>query len=135
MAQGARACAGDLAGLAVKEAFPVVILMHCFRAQCDCVHLLPAVPAFPFAVVMVAFEQEECAAMDSRWDQAPYCSWVLAVEVVYTEAVTRETAVADAAEGRIHPGLGTSQVLLSVGDNYHRWDLGCRPAVLEVAAD
>jgi hypothetical protein len=82
---------------------------------------------------MVAFEQE-CAAMDSRWDQAPGSS-VLAERVVYIEAVMRATAVADAAEGRIHSDPGASQVLLSVGDKYRRWGLGCCLAVLEVAAD
>ena len=55
MAQRARVCACDLAGLVA--AFQVeVILTHCPHAQGGGVHIVPAVPAVPTAVAMVAFE-------------------------------------------------------------------------------
>ena len=53
MAQRARACARDLAGL-VEALQVVVILIRCPRAQGGCVHIVPVVPAFPVAVAMVA---------------------------------------------------------------------------------
>lgn len=54
MAQRARVCASDFAGLA--EAFQrEVILIHCPRAQGGCVHIVPVVPGFLIAVAMVAF--------------------------------------------------------------------------------
>jgi hypothetical protein len=54
MAQGAKACARDLAGLVALQV--EVIPIHCLRAQGGCAHIVPVVPAFPVAVAMVAFE-------------------------------------------------------------------------------
>jgi len=59
MARGARACACDLAGLVVKKTKVLeeeAILIRCSHAQCGCVRVVQAVPAFPAAVGMVAFE-------------------------------------------------------------------------------
>jgi hypothetical protein len=53
MGQGARACARDLAGL-VEALQVVVIPIRCPRAQGGCVHIVPAAPAFPVVVAMVA---------------------------------------------------------------------------------
>ena len=73
---------------------------------------------------MVASEQE-CAVMGTRQDQE---------RVENIVAVMRTTAVADAAQGRIHLGPGAGRVALSVGDKGRRWNLGCHSAVLAVAA-
>ena len=140
MAQVAMVCACDLAGLVVKK--PKVleveaILIRYSRAQCGCAHIVlvvPAVPALPIAVEMVACE-EGCAVMGIHRDQAPDCSRLLEERVDYIVAVMRAMAVADAAEGCIHSGLGAGRAVSSVGGKYRRWNLGCCPAVLAVAAD
>lgn len=58
LAQGAKACACGLAGLAGLVALQVEdILIRCPRAQGGCVRIVPAVPAvpgFPIAAAMVA---------------------------------------------------------------------------------
>jgi len=137
MAQGARAraCSRDLAGIVAKKTKRalqlVVILIHCSRAQCGRVHIVPVDPAFPIAVAMVACK-EECAVMGSHRDQD--CSWILEEQVEYIVAVMWATAVADAAEVCIHSGLRAGRVVSSVGDKDRR-DLGCCSAVPAVAAD
>ena len=134
MAQGAMAYVCDLAGLVVKTLELEVILIRSSRAQFGCAPVVLVVPALPIAVAMVASE-EEYAVMGNRQDQALDCSWVLEERVEYIAAVMLARAVADAAEGYIHSGLGKSRAVSSAGDKYRRWNLGCCPAVLAVAAD
>lgn len=56
MAQRARACASDLAGLVVEKTKKVlqveVIPIRCSHAQGGCVHIVLVVPALPVAVAI-----------------------------------------------------------------------------------
>lgn len=134
-AQGARACAADLAGLVVEKAKALqveVFLLRCSRAQCGCAHIVPVVPALPVAVAMAC--EWERVEMGSHQDQEPDCSEVLEEQVEHIVAVMRATPV-DAAEGCIHSALGAGRFVLSVGDTNFRRNLGCYSAVLAVAAD
>ena len=135
MAQEAKACAGDLAGLVAEKTKALqteVILIRCSRDQCGRAHIVPVVLALPVAVAMAACSWV-CVVMGSH--QTPDCSWVLEGQVEYIVTVAGGKAVADAVEGCTHSGPEAGQVVSSVGDKDRRRNLGCCSTVPAVAAD